>query len=195
MVLPVTFLLCGLALEWIVSKFQKEIVGRVMVSVLLAAIVGLQLAAFAPFAKINQGKGMPELAARIRAELASNSSGAPQLVIVPEVAASFKGGMRYVYGIPVVTYSPALTPEVIGNMLDDGVSLYAMDMGGFLVKPLKRNPDIKLSFVTSRDLVWTHINPLGPTNFPGVTDRMSIRVDLFKVVRKASQTTNPSRHP
>jgi hypothetical protein len=195
MVLPVMFLICGLALDWLASRFQKATMRRVVVSAVLACIVGLQLVAFAPFATVDQGKGMPELANRVRAELASNSAGAPQLVIVPEVAASFEGGMRYVYGIPVVTYSPALTSEVIGKMLEDGVSLYVMDIGRTLVEPLKRNPDIKLSFVTSRNLMWAHINPIGPTQFPAITDRITSRVDLYKIARKTNQSPNPERQP
>jgi hypothetical protein len=185
MVLPVICLLSGLGLEGLAARFQSALVGRMVQGLVLASIVGLQLFAFAPFADLNQGKGAPELAARIRAELVASKTGGPQLVLVPEVAASFVTGLRYVYNIPAVTYSAAVTPQIIEKMLEDGVAIYVLDIGRSLEEPLSSYHNLKLSFITSRDLLWTHMNQIGPTTFPVVSDRIVNRVSLFKVSRRS----------
>jgi hypothetical protein len=181
LVLPIICLLSGLAVEKLTELFTRVGCRRVARFVLLTALVGLQLLLFAPFHGVDQGKGAPELAARIRAELVAANPRGVQLVLLPDVAASFVAGLRYVYNVPAVSYSEAFSAEVIAKLLDDGVSLYAVDIGRTLLDPLRAIPDIKLSFVTSRDLVWTHMNPIGPTNFPVISDRVISRVSLYRV--------------
>lgn len=189
-VLPAICLICARALDWVASALSRFSGGRIAVGAAIAYLVGFQLYAFAPVSKVDQGKGTPQLASRVRAELVASGSLSSALVIVPHGAVSFVSGMRWVYGIPIVTYSEALTPMVIESMLNDGLRLYSVDLTesvrhpGALFRALETFPNIQQKFITSRDLYWTHINPIDPTLFPAITDRVFARGGLYRITKK-----------
>lgn len=184
-VYPVLFLMSGFALHYISTRIQKAALGRIIASGVLLTVCALQLAAFAPYSSLDQGKGMPEMASQIRAELQARNDGHPQFVVVPEMSAIFKAGLRYVYGVPVISFSEEVTPEALKRMLDDGIQLYILDDFARKITPVAKGvPNAELSRISTHIIRWGHANQLGPTGYPRISDRSNLKFYLYKVELK-----------
>lgn len=179
---PVLFLMSGVALYSISSQFKRRALGNVLASSALIAVCALQLKAFAPYSSLNQGKGMPEMANQIRQELRDRNDGHPQFVVVPEMSAIFKAGLRYVYGVPVISFSEAVTPDVLKLMLADGIQLYILDDFARKIAPVVKSiPNAELTRISTHIIRWGHANQLGPTAYPRISDRSNLKFYLYKV--------------
>ena len=184
-VYPVLFLMSGVALHYISTRFRRVVFGRVLTTGILLMVCSLQLAAFAPYSSLDQGKGMPEMASQIRAELHARNNGHPQFVVVPEMSAIFKAGLRYVYGVPVISFSEEVTPEVLKRMLDDGIQLFILDDFARKIAPVVKSiPNAELSPISTHIIRWGHANQLGPTAYPRISDRSNLKFYLYKVELK-----------
>ena len=184
-VYPVLFLMSGVALHYIADRFRRAALGRIIATGALVSVCALQLVAFAPYSALDQGKGMPEMASQIRAELQARNDGHPQFVIVPEMSAIFKAGLRYVYGVPVISFSEDVTPEVLKRMLDDGIQLYILDDFSRKILPVAKSvPNTQFVAIATHIIRWAHANQLGPTGYPRISDRSNLKFYLYKVELK-----------
>jgi hypothetical protein len=184
-VYPVLFLMSGVALSSIGELLSKRAFGRLLATSILMVLCGLQLKAFAPYHSLDQGKGMPEMASQIRAELQARNDGHPQFVVVPEMSAIFKAGLRYVYGVPVISFSEEVTPDVLKRMLVDGIQVYVLDDFARKITPVVKSiPNAELSRISTHIIRWGHANQLGPTAYPRISDRSNLKFYLYKVELK-----------
>lgn len=181
-VYPVLFLMSGVALQYVSARWKRLALGKVVASGALIALCATQLKAFAPYSSLNQGKGMPEMASQMRAELQARNDGHPQFVVVPEMSAIFKAGLRYVYGVPVISFSEAITPDVLKTMLNDGIQLYILDDFARKIAPVVKSiPNAELTRISTHIIRWGHANQLGPTAYPRISDRSNLKFYLYKV--------------
>lgn len=184
-VYPVLFLISGVALNYIATRIRRRALGQIFASGVLLTMCALQLSAFAPYSSLNQGKGMPEMASQIRAELQARNDGHPQFVVVPEMSAIFKAGLRYVYGVPVISFSDEVTPEALKRMLDDGIQLYVLDDFARKITPVAKSiPNAELIRISTHIIRWGHANQLGPTAYPRISDRSNLKFYLYRVELK-----------
>ena len=93
--------------------------------------------------------------------------------------------MRYVYGIPVVTFSELVTSEVLSRMLGDGIQLFVLDDFDRKIAPVaKAVPNGELVRISTRVIRWEHANHLAPTEYPRISDRSDIKFYLYELERK-----------
>ncbi len=184
-VLPIMFLMSALALNQLPRLSRYSRIGYGFSTCVLLGLCALQLAAFAPFRSLDQGRGMPELLSTMRDELKARSDGRPQFVIVPGVSSIFKSGMRYVYDVPALSFSKHVTPELLSRMLADDLQIFILDDSrGRISSLVKQTPGVEILPISTNVIAWQHANHLKPTAYPHVSKLAQLRFTFGELVQK-----------
>jgi hypothetical protein len=150
-IIPVLYLAVGVFGQRILSYFpQAKMTGvrRIALKGLIVCMIILaitaQITMYLPFQGINKGQGFPSLAAKTQQTLTERGSISNSIVIIGATGPIFDSGIRYVYGILIVSSARAptsvLTSVIIPHELGQNRSVYLLDdsLSGDLLLSIER---------------------------------------------------------
>jgi len=184
-IIPALCLLTAVAIDYATSLIRRPALSNGVAAMLVLGLSVTQLYAFYPFRKVDQARGSLSLAADVKAAMRERNTGRPQFLIVTDFGANLKTGLRYVSNIPILNFSPAVTPQVISRMLGDGVDLYVLDdIYRPVAKLITTIPNARLSQISTHTVWMGHPNQVGPTDFPKISNGPNLNFYLYKIEKQ-----------
>jgi hypothetical protein len=181
-IIPALCLLTAVAIDYAASLIRRPVLSKSFAAMLVLGLSVMQLYTFYPFRKVDQARGSLSLAADVKAAMSERNTGRPQFLLVTDFGANLKTGLRYVSNIPILNFSPAITPDVISRMLGDGVDLYVLDdIYRPIAKLITTMPNARLSQIATHTVWMGHPNQVGPTDFPKISNGPNLNFYLYKI--------------
>lgn len=157
---------------------------KISVVVLVALAVTSQVGMYLPFQAINKGQGFPTLASMTQHTLMQRGSLPNSIVIMGNYSPLFDSGMRYVYGVPIVSVRAPLT-LVVGTIipyeLHQNRSVYALDDSASQLRVTIEKAGYRCTKLWTYSTLWYSGDAVGLYEWPITPGLINMTFTLYEV--------------